>query len=74
MLWGKWRGEPQGAKLVLEGRSASGTHADVVDAPRPTRDASALHHLWARQRIAQLGDEEALEGGRHSASRSPRSA
>ncbi len=63
MLWGKWRGEAQGAKLVLEGRAASGDHADIVEAPTPSGDAAALRHLWARQRIAQLGDDEALVGG-----------
>ena len=63
VIWGKWRGEPQGAKLVLQGHSASGSHTDVIDAPAPDADAVALKHLWARQRIAQLGDEEALMGG-----------
>jgi len=63
LLWGKWRGEPQGAKLVLQGHSAGGSHTEVVDAPAPDADAVALKHLWARQRIAQLGDEEALMGG-----------
>jgi Ca-activated chloride channel family protein len=63
VVWGKWRGDPQGAKLILQGHSASGSHTDVVDAPAPDADAVALKHLWARQRIAQLGDEEALMGG-----------
>jgi Ca-activated chloride channel family protein len=63
VVWGKWRGEPQGAKLILQGHSASGAHTDVVDAPAPDVDAVALRHLWARQRISQLGDEEALMGG-----------
>ncbi|HSW26789.1 MAG TPA: VWA domain-containing protein, partial [Burkholderiaceae bacterium] len=63
VVWGKWRGDPSGAKLVLQGHAASGSHADVIDAPAPDTDAVALKHLWARQRIAQLGDEEALAGG-----------
>jgi Ca-activated chloride channel homolog len=63
VLWGKWRGEPQGAKLVLQGHAANGTHTDVVEAPAPDTNAVALKHLWARQRIAQLSDEEALIGG-----------
>lgn len=63
LLWGKWRGEPQGAKLVLQGRAAGGEHVDVVEAAEPSAEADALRHLWARQRIAQLGDEEALVGG-----------
>jgi Ca-activated chloride channel family protein len=63
VVWGKWRGEAQGAKLILQGHGASGTHTDIVDAPPPDADAVALKHLWARQRIAQLSDEEALMGG-----------
>jgi Ca-activated chloride channel homolog len=63
VLWGKWRGDPRGAKLVLQGQATSGAHTDVIDAPTPDPDAVALKHLWARQRIAQLGDEEALTGG-----------
>lgn len=63
VVWGKWRGSAAGAKLILQGHSASGTHTDIVDAPTPDADAVALKHLWARQRIAQLGDEEALMGG-----------
>jgi len=63
VLWGKWRGDPSGAKLVLQGHAASGSTTDVIDAPLPNPDAVALKHLWARQRIAQLGDDEALMGG-----------
>ncbi|HTP72662.1 MAG TPA: VIT and VWA domain-containing protein [Burkholderiaceae bacterium] len=63
VLWGKWRGDPRGAKLVLQGHAANGSVTDVVDAPTPDPDAVALKHLWARQRIAQLGDDEALMGG-----------
>jgi Ca-activated chloride channel family protein len=63
LLWGKWRGDPRGAKLVLQGHAAGGSHSDVIDAPTPDADAVALKHLWARQRFAVLGDEEALTGG-----------
>lgn len=63
LMWGKWRGDPQQAKLVLQGRSASGDHVQVIDAPAPEADAGALRQLWARQRIAQLSDDEALMGG-----------
>ena len=31
--------------------------------PRPTSQAGALRQLWARSRIQQLSDQEALEGG-----------
>ncbi|QTN26089.1 VWA domain-containing protein [Rhizobacter sp. AJA081-3] len=62
LLFGKWRGEPRG-QLVLEGQAATGTHTDVVPVRAPDADASALRHLWARSRIQQLSDQEALEGG-----------
>ena len=35
---------------------------DLVGRHRPA-DAVALRHLWARSRIQQLSDQEALEGG-----------
>jgi len=59
---GKWRGEPRG-HLVLEGRAANGTHSEVVPVGTPDAQAVALRHLWARGRIQQLSDQEALEGG-----------
>lgn len=59
---GKWRGEPSG-RFVLEGESAQGTTSEVVAVGAPDPNAGALRHLWARQRIAQLSDQEALEGG-----------
>jgi Ca-activated chloride channel family protein len=66
VIRGKWRdhgdGVPQG-RLVLEGHSASGDYQAVVEAPAPDESAIALKHLWARERIAQLSDEEALVGG-----------
>ncbi len=68
VVWGKWRGEPRG-QLVLEAQAANGTHREVIAAPAPEQGAAALRHLWARQRIAQLSDQEALEGG--SAKREP---
>jgi Ca-activated chloride channel homolog len=64
---GKWRaadeaGAPQGL-LVLEGRAAGGTFRDLVRAPAPDPRAGALRQIWARQRLQQLSDQEALEGG-----------
>jgi Ca-activated chloride channel homolog len=61
-LFGKWRGTPQG-QLVLEGRAANGDWQQVVPVATPDPDAQALRLLWARQRIQQLSDEEALRGG-----------
>ncbi len=61
-LFGKWRGEPRG-QLVLDGRAANGDWQQVVPAVKPDPDAQALRLLWARRRIQQLSDEEALRGG-----------
>ena len=67
VVYGKWRGDAQQAqtaKLVVEGRSAEGAwRGEVAAAGRDDPNASALRHLWARQRIAALSDQEALEGG-----------
>ncbi len=61
-LIGKWRGEPRG-QLVLSGIAANGDWQQVLPVPAPDADAQALRPLWARQRIQQLGDDEALRGG-----------
>jgi Ca-activated chloride channel homolog len=62
LIQGKWRGEPRG-QLVLEGQAAVGTYTEVVPVRAPEAEAVALRHLWARSRIQQLSDQEALEGG-----------
>jgi Ca-activated chloride channel family protein len=62
LVWGKWRGEPVG-QLVLEGQAANGTHSEIVPVSAPDAGAVALRHLWARSRIQQLSDQEALDGG-----------
>lgn len=62
VIQGKWRGEPRG-QLVLDGFAATGSHVDVVPVVAPQPEATALRHLWARSRIQQLSDQEALEGG-----------
>ena len=59
---GKWRGAPQG-QLVLQGQTAAGDWQQVVPVSTPDPQAQALRLLWARQRIQQLSDEEALVGG-----------
>ncbi|SCK06034.1 Ca-activated chloride channel family protein [Variovorax sp. HW608] len=63
IVFGKWRGEPQG-RVIIEGRSANGPYRQELKVdPDARRDAAALRSLWARHRIASLGDQEALEGG-----------
>ena len=66
LIFGKWRaaqGQAPSGQLVLQGQSASGDWQAVLPVGAPDADAVALRHLWARERIAQLGDQEALQGG-----------
>jgi Ca-activated chloride channel family protein len=67
VLYGKWRGdvgEPVNGKLVIEGRAADGQYRNELSTQgREDQTSAALRHLWARQRIAALSDQEALEGG-----------
>jgi Ca-activated chloride channel family protein len=64
VLYGKWRGEPRGA-LRVRGRTAAGPfEARVpVDAGAASERNAALRYLWARTRIAELTDQEGIEGG-----------
>ena len=64
MLFGKWRdvaGASGTPKLVVQGRAADGA-LRIETAAREDQASASLRHLWARQRIATLGDQEALEG------------
>ena len=70
VVFGKWRadantsGLPAQSKLIIEGRAAEGQYRnELATSGREDSTASALRHLWARQRIAALSDQEALEGG-----------
>ena len=63
VIHGKWRGQAGEGRLVIEGRSAAGPWRAELPLPRPDAAAVALRQLWARERIAQLSDQEALEGG-----------
>ncbi|HEY2925435.1 VIT and vWA domain-containing protein [Piscinibacter sp.] len=63
VVFGKWRGDAAG-KLVVEGRSADGAYRnEVASDGHEDQTSAALRHLWARQRIGALSDQEALEGG-----------
>jgi len=63
VVFGKWRGEAKGG-VTLEGQSASGPWRQELRVDERTpRHAPALRALWARDRIAGLSDQEALEGG-----------
>ena len=57
VIYGKWRGEPNG-EITVTGQSGDGDYKatfDVADS-EPLAENSALRYLWARNRIALLGD------------------
>jgi Ca-activated chloride channel family protein len=59
---GKFRGRAAGA-IDVEAISATGTFAQTIDVGASVLDAGdtkALRHLWARSRIATLGDYQKL--------------
>jgi Ca-activated chloride channel family protein len=67
ILFGKWRDDGQGkepGRLVVEGRRADGPYRQTLtlfEAPDENGEPfSALRRLWARQRIAELSDQENL--------------
>ncbi len=62
VLIGKYRGEARGS-IELEGRGAEGLlrlSLPIETTGSATQDTRALRHLWARSRIAQLGDYQKL--------------
>ncbi|HEV7632058.1 MAG TPA: VIT and VWA domain-containing protein [Steroidobacteraceae bacterium] len=66
VIMGKWRDDAtkhNAVRMVLAGQQADGAWSETVRAPAPDDDAVALQMLWARSRIRQLSDEEALTGG-----------
>lgn len=64
VVFGKWKGDASKARLVIEGQAADGAYRAEVDAAgREDQTSAALRLLWARQRIASLSDQEALDGG-----------
>ncbi|MBB4861817.1 Ca-activated chloride channel family protein [Pseudomonas nitritireducens] len=64
VLFGKWKGEPRGA-LQIDARAADGPFQArlPISSESLTDKGDALAHLWARQRVASLMDQEALDGG-----------
>jgi len=57
VVFGKWRGEPEGT-MTLSGKTGLGDYATQIDLGQvePTDADAALRYLWARHRIAILGD------------------
>lgn len=61
VVFGKWRGEAKGS-IKVTGAAGSGPFAEVIDVSlaKPSTGNSALRYLWARHRIALLGDYNSL--------------
>ncbi len=60
-VFGKWRGQAEG-KILIAGRYGDKDYfrsLNVADSD-PGANNEALRYLWARQRIAELGDYEKL--------------
>ncbi|MBF5046571.1 VWA domain-containing protein [Aggregicoccus sp. 17bor-14] len=57
VIFGKWRGKPQG-RITVRGVSGEGPFVRSVDvaASKPSTEYSALRYLWARARISALSD------------------
>lgn len=61
ILFGKWRGEPQG-NIVVKGIAGDRTYRKKVNVAKitPSKTNTALRYLWARHRIALLSDYNRL--------------
>lgn len=61
IVYGKWRGEANGT-IALTGKSGNSDYQEVfnVAESKPLAENSALRYLWARNRIALLGDYQAV--------------
>ena len=61
IMFGKWRGKPQG-KITVSGISGDGKHHETIDvsATKPSKMNSALRYLWARHRVTLLSDYNKL--------------
>ena len=57
VLFGKWRGKPQG-KIVVSGVHGRGRYRQTLDIAKvkPKEENRALPYLWARARLTDLSD------------------
>ena len=64
IVFGKWEGKPQG-QIELRGSTGDGVYTTEVDvgSVEPLEENAALRYLWARHRIALLGDYNGLQYG-----------
>lgn len=63
IVFGKWRGRADG-KISVRGSGGEGPYVQTFDVSRsrPSADNGALRYLWARHRIAVLGDYQKVRG------------
>ncbi len=61
IVYGKWRGNPQG-HIRIHGYRGNSDYSNSIDVSTAKASSSneALRYLWARNRIAELGDYEKL--------------
>jgi Ca-activated chloride channel family protein len=61
IVFGKWRGHLSG-HITVRGTTGAAPYLETFDVGhvRPARHNAALRYLWARQRIAVLGDDTRL--------------
>jgi Ca-activated chloride channel family protein len=62
MIIGKWRGDAPKATIKITGTNGNGRYEKRIepDMVRTSKKHAALKYLWARHRIATLGDYEML--------------
>ena len=62
IVYGKWRGNPEG-RIKISGYKGGSDYSKSIDVSTAETSTSneALRYLWARNRIAELGDFEQLQ-------------
>jgi Ca-activated chloride channel family protein len=62
IVYGKWRGNPEG-KIKISGYKGGSDYSKSIDVSTAKTSSSneVLRYLWARNRIAELGDFEQLQ-------------
>jgi Ca-activated chloride channel family protein len=61
IIYGKWRGEAEG-EIEIKGHQGQSDYIQTIDVNKVVAnpDNKAIRYLWARNRIAELGDFEKL--------------
>ena len=63
VMFGKWHGSPKGT-ITLKGWQGEQAVTQTLNVShvKPTPNHAALRYLWARHRIATIGDYQAIQG------------